>query len=80
MRKVFVVGDKKTMGTTPTQREKNHLDTYLEGLGFDEFCFSATELREIVEDLFCPLCEAEVVRTGRCKTCPECGWSACEYG
>lgn len=31
-----------------------------------------------IEKELCPECGAELVYNGRCTTCMECGWSACE--
>jgi hypothetical protein len=28
--------------------------------------------------LQCPECGEIVILNGRCKTCPECGWSSCD--
>ena len=48
-------------------------------MSVDEFVQIADELMKELEEL-CPLCGSTIEQTGRCKTCPECGWSSCSYG
>ena len=28
--------------------------------------------------IFCPNCKKILILNGRCRSCPECGWSSCE--
>lgn len=32
----------------------------------------------ILEDEYCPVCDELLLINGRCRTCPECGWSSCD--
>jgi len=35
-------------------------------------------LQSDVKEEKCPICDSELIRNGRCKTCYACGWSSCD--
>jgi hypothetical protein len=37
-----------------------------------------SEIYSFSEDEHCPICDEPLMINGRCRTCPECGWSGCE--
>jgi rubrerythrin len=37
---------------------------------------TAAALKEMLESL-CPVCGETTYKSGRCTTCPSCGWSTC---
>jgi hypothetical protein len=40
---------------------------------------SNNDFEEYIPAIYrCPLCESDIVVSGRCKTCHNCGWSTCD--